>query len=403
MWWWCEWRAQLQLGRGSAGAEPSTRTAASRQKAGQCSIHFEQNKLGASPRGPPRGQAHGITGLRRARGGRFYPCGMPPSPSVPSAPARAWSGWIMFSLMLLAALAAYHPALHGAFLWDDSGHVTRADLRSLSGLGRIWFELGATQQYYPLLHSAFWLEHKLWGDATLGYHLVNVLQHAAAATLFGLLLRRLAVPGAWLAAAVFALVGGAYCSLARRSDGWVLRLGRPALVIALAVLMGVPLFGPAGVGIWNAPTVDAKRGLIYSGTGPAYAGDEPETTDAVVAPTRRRTTATRSAAGCSPSPTTAWSTGERAPGRSPRSSATRSRAWNSRSPTTRCATNPFFATVFKIDCVASGVLQFVTPWSTVTRPMRAAISNAAYSKSALRVPMAMSALFMASLARFGRV
>jgi polyvinyl alcohol dehydrogenase (cytochrome) len=47
--------------------------------------------------------------------------------------------------------------------------------------------------------------------------------------------------------------------------------------------MGVPLFGPAGVGIWNAPTVDAKRGVIYSGTGPAYAGDEPDTTDAVVA------------------------------------------------------------------------------------------------------------------------
>jgi tetratricopeptide (TPR) repeat protein len=111
----------------------------------------------------------------------------------------------MFGLMLLAALAAYHPALHGTFLWDDSGHVTRADLRSLSGLARIWFELGATQQYYPLLHSAFWLEHKLWGDATLGYHLVNVLQHAAAATLFGLLLRRLAVPGAWLAAWLFLL------------------------------------------------------------------------------------------------------------------------------------------------------------------------------------------------------
>ena len=48
---------------------------------------------------------------------------------------------------------------------------------------------------------------------------------------------------------------------------------------------GVPLYGPAGVGIWNAPTVDAARGLIYSGTGPAYAdaGSTPETTDAVVA------------------------------------------------------------------------------------------------------------------------
>lgn len=46
---------------------------------------------------------------------------------------------------------------------------------------------------------------------------------------------------------------------------------------------GKPLFGPAGVGIWNAPTVDAARGVIYSGTGPAYAGDDPPTTDAVIA------------------------------------------------------------------------------------------------------------------------
>ena len=48
---------------------------------------------------------------------------------------------------------------------------------------------------------------------------------------------------------------------------------------------GVPLFGPAGVGIWNAPTVDVKRGLLYSGTGPAYAdqGETPPTTDAVIA------------------------------------------------------------------------------------------------------------------------
>jgi polyvinyl alcohol dehydrogenase (cytochrome) len=46
---------------------------------------------------------------------------------------------------------------------------------------------------------------------------------------------------------------------------------------------GKPLFGPAGVGIWNAPTVDAERGLVYSGTGPAYAGPDPGTSDSVVA------------------------------------------------------------------------------------------------------------------------
>ena len=90
-------------------------------------------------------------------------------------------------------------------LWDDNMHVTRPELRSLHGLWRIWFDLPATQQYYPLLHSAFWLEHRMWGDAVLGYHLINVALHAASACLLVMILRRLSVPGAWLAGFVFAL------------------------------------------------------------------------------------------------------------------------------------------------------------------------------------------------------
>ncbi len=122
-----------------------------------------------------------------------------------SAGAASWpAGWT-WAAIFAVVLLAYLPALTGGILWDDHGHVTRADLRSWDGLFRIWFEIGATQQYYPLLHSAFWVEHRLWGDATLGYHLVNVLLHAFAACLFGTLLRRLAVPGAWFAALLFAL------------------------------------------------------------------------------------------------------------------------------------------------------------------------------------------------------
>jgi len=90
-------------------------------------------------------------------------------------------------------------------LWDDDRHVTRSDLRSTEGLWRIWFDLGATQQYYPVAHTAFWIQHRLWGDATLGYHLVNIVLHGSSAFLIGLILRRLAAPGAWLAAAIFAL------------------------------------------------------------------------------------------------------------------------------------------------------------------------------------------------------
>ncbi len=111
----------------------------------------------------------------------------------------------MLPALLLATLAAYYPAWHGGMLWDDDRHITRSDLRSAEGLSRIWFDLGATQQYYPLTHSAFWVLHRLWGDDTLGYHLITIILHVFSAFLVAVLLRRLAVPGAWLAALLFAL------------------------------------------------------------------------------------------------------------------------------------------------------------------------------------------------------
>lgn len=46
---------------------------------------------------------------------------------------------------------------------------------------------------------------------------------------------------------------------------------------------GVTLYGPAGVSIWSAPTIDAKRNLIYVGTGNGYTGEEVPTSDSVVA------------------------------------------------------------------------------------------------------------------------
>src|SRR4051812_847794 len=128
-----------------------------------------------------------------------------PTPALPGAMAAGWPPVAYFGLFLLAALAAYFPALKGEFLWDDAGHVTNPALQSGAGLLRIWFEPGATQQYYPLLHSAFWFEHQVWGDSTTGYHVINLLQHVLAATLFGVLLRRLTVPGAWFAAGLFLL------------------------------------------------------------------------------------------------------------------------------------------------------------------------------------------------------
>lgn len=108
-------------------------------------------------------------------------------------------------LVLVVTLVTYQPALDGELLWDDHAHVTAPALRSLGGLWRIWADSRATQEYSPLVHSAFWIQYQLWGLTTVGYHLVNVVLHAASAVLLWQILTRLAVPGALLAAMIWAL------------------------------------------------------------------------------------------------------------------------------------------------------------------------------------------------------
>jgi tetratricopeptide (TPR) repeat protein len=128
----------------------------------------------------------------------------PGTPPLFAAWFVRWKDWLTAIALAAAVFLAYQPAWQGGFIWDDDAHV-RPELQSWQGLGRIWCDLKATQQYYPLLHSAFWLEYRLWGDATLGYHPVNILLHVVAALLVAVILRRLKIPGAYLAAAIFAL------------------------------------------------------------------------------------------------------------------------------------------------------------------------------------------------------
>jgi len=139
--------------------------------------------------------------------------------STPAA-ARQFQPWRMAALICGLVLVCYWPAMHGGLVWDDIAHVPRPEMRSWDGLRRIWFDVHSTQQYYPILFSAFWFEHRLWGDTTFYYHLVNSLEHAASCCLFAFILRRLwdsALPGIpgekrtipagteWLAALIFAV------------------------------------------------------------------------------------------------------------------------------------------------------------------------------------------------------
>jgi tetratricopeptide (TPR) repeat protein len=114
---------------------------------------------------------------------------------------------LIFALVVAAVtILAYRPAWHGGFLWDDDAYVINNELLTASdGWQRIWFSLDSPSQYFPLTYSTFRIEHALWGLNTTGYHWVNLLLHVANAILVWAVLARLRVPGAWLAAAIFAL------------------------------------------------------------------------------------------------------------------------------------------------------------------------------------------------------
>jgi len=121
-------------------------------------------------------------------------------------PGGGAPGWLLALVLVLATVAAYSPVWRAGFIWDDDIYVTGNPLLTASdGLRRIWFSLESPSQYFPLTYTTFYLERLWWGLNPAGYHAVNLLLHAANALLAWRLLARLRVPGAWLAAALFAL------------------------------------------------------------------------------------------------------------------------------------------------------------------------------------------------------
>ena len=115
---------------------------------------------------------------------------------------RCWRARALMAMVI----AAYRPALDAEFIWDDETNVTNNEtLRSFDGLRQMWFVPQSIQQYYPLMYTTYWVEYRLWGLRPFGYHLVNILLHGAAVLLVWRVLSQVAVPGAWLAAAIFAV------------------------------------------------------------------------------------------------------------------------------------------------------------------------------------------------------
>jgi tetratricopeptide (TPR) repeat protein len=118
---------------------------------------------------------------------------------------RSLTPGALAAMLILLTVLAYVPAIGAGYIWDDDTLLTaNPQMRSVEGLGEIW-RGEHTRDYTPVTLTSFWVEWRLWGSTPTGYHVVNILLHALSAVLVWLILARLGVPGAWLAAVLFAI------------------------------------------------------------------------------------------------------------------------------------------------------------------------------------------------------
>ncbi len=146
---------------------------------------------------------------------------------LPLAESRAWQWWLAAATVLGMALIVYWPTLHNDLInWDDFEYLTKNDyVAERGGLARIWNYKEKHEQFYPMVFTSFWLEHKitlkLRGKEALDsvkgvdhlergfepkvHHLTNMVLHGVCAALVVWLLRLLGVKPwvAWLTAALF--------------------------------------------------------------------------------------------------------------------------------------------------------------------------------------------------------
>ena len=109
------------------------------------------------------------------------------------------------AIIVAAAFLAYLPSINGGFILDDDLLLTQNPLiKAPDGLYRFWCTTEAAE-YYPVSNSTLWIEWRLWGMNSTGYHITNLGLHIAAAMLIWVILRKLSIPGAFFAALIFAV------------------------------------------------------------------------------------------------------------------------------------------------------------------------------------------------------
>ncbi len=123
----------------------------------------------------------------------------------------------VFQVAVLAVVICiiFSGTVRNGFIWDDDDYIYKNPLLTEpGGLAKIWKSYYSpkfnpqenTPQYYPLVFTTFYLEHKLWGLYPAGYHITNVLLHIANTILLLFVLRKLGF--GWLISLITAAIFG---------------------------------------------------------------------------------------------------------------------------------------------------------------------------------------------------
>ena len=116
-----------------------------------------------------------------------------PRELVARTPAKGWGSWLVPVLIAVVTFAAFLPALHNQFVnWDDDKNfLENPHYRGLGWTQLSWMWTTHMGHYIPLTWMTFGLDYLLWGMNPRGYHLTNLLLHAANAVVFFFITRRL--------------------------------------------------------------------------------------------------------------------------------------------------------------------------------------------------------------------
>ena len=109
------------------------------------------------------------------------------------------------AIIVLVTFLSYLPSINGGFVLDDA-LLLRDNLliKTTDGLSKFWCT-AETQDYWPMTNTSLWIEWRLWATNPAGYHVTNLILHIVETLMISALLRKMSIPGGFLAAMLFAV------------------------------------------------------------------------------------------------------------------------------------------------------------------------------------------------------